>query len=51
MLGILWTLAMIQMMGSWFGTFSFPVLPISAIAGALTLGVRESLLRNPVVEA
>jgi len=30
---------MVQMMGPWFGTFSFPVLPILAIAAALTLVV------------
>jgi peptidoglycan/LPS O-acetylase OafA/YrhL len=51
MLGILWTFAMIQMMGPWFGTFSFPVLPILAIAGALTLGVIASLLPKPATEA
>jgi peptidoglycan/LPS O-acetylase OafA/YrhL len=51
MLGLLWTLAMIQMMGPWFGTLSFPVLPILAIAGALTLGVIASFLPKPVIEA
>jgi hypothetical protein len=51
MLGILWTLAMIQMMGPWFGTFSFPVLPILTIGGALTLGVVASYLPKPVIEA
>lgn len=50
-LGLLWTLAMIQMMGPWFGTFSFPVLPILAIAGALTLGVLASFLPKPSIEA
>jgi hypothetical protein len=51
MLGVLWTLTMIQMMGPWFGTFSFPVLPILAIAGALTLGVIASFLPKPVIQA
>jgi hypothetical protein len=49
-LGLLWTLTMIQMMGPWFGTFSFPVLPILAIAGALTLGVVASYLPRPAIE-
>lgn len=51
MLGVLWTLAMIQMMGPWFGTFSFPMLPILTIAGALTLGVAASFLPQAVIEA
>lgn len=50
MLGVLWTLAMIQMMGPWFGTFSFPVLPILTTAGALTLGVVASWLPKQVIE-
>jgi hypothetical protein len=37
--GLLWTLLMVRMMGPWFGTFSFPVLPILATSGALTLGL------------
>jgi peptidoglycan/LPS O-acetylase OafA/YrhL len=51
MLGLLWTLAMMQMMGPWFGTFSFPVLPILTIAGALTLGVVVSCLPKRVIDA
>ena len=39
LLGLLWTLLMAWMMGPWFGTFSFPVLPILASSGALTLVV------------
>jgi hypothetical protein len=51
MLGVLWTLAMIQMMGPWFGTFSFPVLPILMIAGALTLGVVAASLPKSASKA
>ena len=51
LLGLLWTLAMIQMMGPWFGTFSFPVLPILTIAGAVTLGAVALFLPKPVIEA
>ena len=39
LLGLGWTLLMVQMMGPWFGTFSFPILPILSTSGALTLGV------------
>jgi hypothetical protein len=51
MLGLLWTLAMIQIMGPGFGTFSFPVLPILTIAGALTLGAVASYLPKPAIDA
>jgi hypothetical protein len=50
LLGLLWTLLMAQMMGPWFGTFSFPVLPILASSGALTLGVAASYLPKAVTE-
>jgi|SRR5688572_9464719 len=48
-LGLLWTWMMVQMMGPWFGTFSFPVLPILAVAAALTLVVFVAPLRKPAV--
>ena len=51
LLGLLWTLLMAQMMGPWFGTFSFPVLPILASSGALTLGVVASYVPKAVAEA
>ena len=37
LLGYGWTLAMAKMMGPWFGTFSFPVLPIFLLAASATL--------------
>jgi hypothetical protein len=49
LLGVLWTLLMVRMMGPWFGTFSFPVLPILAASGALTLGAFAS--RAPVMHS
>ncbi len=45
LIGVLWTLLMVRMMGPWFGTFSFPVLPILATSGALTLGTFASRSR------
>lgn len=45
LLGVLWTLLMVRTMGPWFGTFSFPVLPILASSGALTLGAFASRSR------
>lgn len=51
LLGLLWTLLMIQIMGPWFGTFSFPVFPILASAGGLTLGVVASYSPKAVTEA
>lgn len=51
LLGLLWTLFMIQMMGPWFGTFSFPVLPILASSGSLTLAVVAAYSPRAVAEA
>jgi hypothetical protein len=49
LLGLLWTVLMMQMMGPWFGMLSFPVLPILATSGALTLAVFVSYLPKSVI--
>lgn len=49
--GMLWALLMVQMMGPWFGTLSFPVLPILTSSGALTLAVFVSFAPKSVGEA
>lgn len=38
LMGVLWTLLMAHMMEPWFGTFSFPVLPILVTSSALASG-------------
>ena len=45
-IGLLWTLALLWMMGPWFGTFSFPVLAILVVGGALSTAVGCGLWRK-----
>jgi hypothetical protein len=47
LLGSVWTLAIAWMMGPWFGTFSFPVLPILCMAGASAMVDSQLSQRGP----